>query len=239
MQMDISFWSQWNPNIKITHTQKKFYGKYLYKIVLHVPGGRLTQSKGNMKKLLADRLNYEKFYNSSLVGRISDLENVKIELLEFIRAIRNNHSDSIHIRVEEPHIQIYGSDILELENLICNNLFSFSKDIVLSLTYPKDKISEDVLNSGAIIKKEPNGYKYKVILRDGMYGKEAKEQLLNYFISLGNEQVKITAGMRRVLNSNSGYIWGIFYYTNDPDINHFVSLIAPGIIANCHEMVTL
>jgi hypothetical protein len=128
---------------------------------------------------------------------------------------------------------------LELEDLICNNLFSFSKDIVLSLTYPKDKISEDVLNSGAIIKKEPNGYKYKVILRDGMYGREIKQQLFNYFTSLGDEQVKITAGMRRNLNSVNGYIWNIFYYTNDADINHFVSLIAPGIIANCHEMVIL
>lgn len=237
--MDISFWSQWNPDIKITHTQKKFYGKYLYKIVLHVPCGRLTQFKGSMKKLLTDRIDYEKFYNSRLFGKISDLENVKIELLETIRSIRNNHSDSIHIRVEEPHIQIYGSDILELEDLICNNLFSFSKDIVLSLTYPKDKISEDVLNSGAIIKKEPNGYKYKVILRDGMYGKETKDQLLNYFTSLGDDQIKITAGMKRNLKSNSGYIWNIFYYTNDADINHFVSLIAPGIIANCHEMVIL
>jgi len=237
--MDISFWNQWNPDIKITHTQKKFYGKYLYKIVLHVPGGRLTQFKGSMKKLLADRINYEKFYNSSLFEKISDLENVKIELLETIRSIKNNHSDSIHIRVEEPHVQIYGSDILELEELICNNLFSFNKDIVLSLTHPKDKKSEDVLNSGAILKKEPNGYKYKVILRDGMYGKEVKEQLLNYFISLGNEQIKITAGMKRNLKSNSGYIWNVFYYTNDPNINHFVSLIAPGIIANCHEMVIL
>jgi hypothetical protein len=80
--MDTSYWIQCNPKVSVEHTTKKYFGKYLYKLVLYAPAGRLIHSKGSM----AQELQYRRSFNHGGSWRYKNLskdaENADIEFLK-------------------------------------------------------------------------------------------------------------------------------------------------------------
>lgn len=236
--MDTSFWIRCNPKITVEHTVKKFYGKFLYKIVLYCPAGRLIDGKGGMLALLDHRKNVYKHINQSGWWghrQNRDLDRADIILLDALRTIRKN-STSIKMRVEEPRIQIYAATESELVNLVTNHLQPFVANIE-SVAGPANEEAAEVLNAGAIIRKTDNGYSHKVILRDGRYSMEIKESILQYLNGLQLEQAGITDSCREMFKKPNSYLWNCYFYTNDPSITTFLNLISPGIVSNIHELV--
>lgn len=236
--MDTSFWIRCNPKVTVEHTVKKFYGKFLYKIVVYCPAGRLVDAKGTMPDALEHRKNIYKHINhSGWWGHRHnrDLDHADIQLLETMRGIRRSNS-SIKLRVEEPRIQIYAASEDELVNLVLDHLQPFVKNIE-SVAGPANEEAVDVLNSGAIIRKTDNGYSHKVILRDGRYGPEVKDTVLQYLDSLQIEIVGVPASCRNMFTKSTSYVWNCYFYTNDPSVTTFLNLIQPGIVSNIHELV--
>lgn len=238
MLMDTLFWTRCSPNITVEHTTKKYYGKYLYKIVVYCPAGRLVDAKGPMDKELEHRKSIYKHINQSGWWghrHNRDLDNADIPLLETLRTIRKTVA-GIKLRVEEPRIQIYANDENDLIQLVNDHLKPFSKNIE-AISGPSDDQAAAVLNSGAIIRKTDNGYTHKVILRDGRYGSEIKETILNYLDNLHIETVGIPKSCREMFGKSSSYVWNCYFYTNDPSVTTFLNLIQPGLVSNCHELV--
>lgn len=236
--MDTSFWIRCNPKITVEHTVKKFYGNFLYKIVVYCPAGRLIDGKGAMTALLEHRKNVYKHINQSGWWghrQNRDLDHADLALLDTLRGIRKN-SSNIKLRVEEPRVQIYAATEDELVNLVLDHLQPFVKCIE-SVAGPSNEEAAEVLNSGAIIRKTDNGYRHKIILRDGRYTTEIKESILQYLNQLQLEQVGITTSCREMLTKPNSYLWNCYLYTNDPSITTFLNLISPGIVSNIHELV--
>lgn len=240
--MDTSFWIRYNPKIQIDHTTKKFFGKYLYRLVIYAPAGRIINSKGPLEDELKNRHQMTKNFNQGgwwgyRYNR--DLNNANLDFLEKIREIKHNRSLKIKIRVEEPRIQIYAESDKELKDLVQTYFDQTQINLVESISGPEDSTAEATLNSGAIIRKTDNGYKYKVIIRDGRYPIQVKDQLLNYLLSLGKEEIHLSKTSIEMLQKSSGFIWNLYFYTNDINVVTFLNLISPGVISNTHELVVM
>ena len=94
-----------------------------------------------------------------------------------------------------------------------------------------------MLNSGAIIRKTDIGYSHKVILRDGKYSPEIKRKILNYLETLGDETVRLPKSCYEMLAKSTSFVWNLYFYTNDPAITTFISLIEPRLVSNIHKIV--
>jgi hypothetical protein len=238
--MDILSWTQCNPKIAVDHTLKKYFGRYLYKIIVYAPAGRLIDEKVSINSALEHRLAVTKNINQSgwWGHRYNkDLDHADIELLETLRDLRRN-PNGLKLRVEEPRVQIYAETETELLNLINNQLKPFCK-YVESIAGPADSEAEEVLNSGAIIRKTDIGYTHKVIIRDGRYTSEIKMSILRYLTNLNGDTLTISDNLIAMLTGRSGYVWNAYFYTNDPSVTMFLNLIHPNLVLNIHELVVL
>jgi hypothetical protein len=240
--MDTSFWVQYNPKIQITHTTKKYFGRYLYKLVVYAPAGRLIDSKDSIAEALEHRRTITKSvnYGGWWGHRYSkDLDHADVEFLTRLQEIRNDRTLGLKLRVEEPRIQIYAESVDKLENLVNVHFGTNWNTFVESISGPADDQAETVLNSGAIIRKTDTGYRYKIIIRDGRYSPEIKNNLLTYLSNLDPADVKLPGSGREMLVKSNGFIWNMYLYVNDADIADFLNLIHPGIVSNCHELVVM
>jgi hypothetical protein len=240
--MDISFWIQCNPNITVEHTTKKYFGKFLYKLVVYCPAGRLIDSKGNMPDALAHRRMISKNVNHGGWWGYrfnKDLDNANVEFLNQLREIRLDRGLGIKLRVEEPMVQIYAKSAGDLQNLVTTHFSNDQRQYVKAVAGPKDAAAEAVLNSGAIIRRENNGYRYKIILKDGRYTPAIKQSLLQYLENQGPEQVQLSRTAREMLNKTTSFVWNLYFYSNDVNVITFLNLISPGIVSNYHELVVL
>jgi hypothetical protein len=241
--MDTSFWTKYNPNIKVENTVKKFYNKYLFKIEIHAVASRLINLEGDMEELINHRIEMDKIlsnYGTYSLGRLGNSKSAnqaKKDLLTAIRTIKTLNLDGIKIRVEEPYVQIYAETQQQLEEIVLTHLSSFSPNIIVKINVPSDEKIIDVLNSNAIIRKTDNGYKYKVIMKDGVYSTETKEALFEYFTTVGDGTIKLTAAGFHQLRKQTTYLYNLYFYSNDIQLNTIINLIAPGSIVNCHELI--
>ena len=152
--MDTSFWIRCNPKVTVEHTIKKFYGKFLYKIVVYCPAGRLIDSKDPIDKALEHRKSIYKHINQSGWWghrHNRDLDLADIPLLETLRNIRRGQL-GVKLRVEEPRVQIYAETENDLIDIVKNQLSAFISSIE-SVAGPANDAAADILNSGAIIRK--------------------------------------------------------------------------------------
>ena len=240
--MDTSFWIQYNPKIEVTHTTKKYFGRYLYKLVVYAPAGRLIDSKDPIEDALAHRHTMTKNVNyggwwGSRYNR--DIDNADVEFLSQLQKIRQDRTLGLKLRVEEPRIQIYAENMDQLTELVKTHFNTNWNIFVESISGPADVHAETILNSGAIIRKTDVGYQYKIIIRDGRYSPEIKNNLLNYLTNLDSTDIKLPASGRDMLVKSNGFIWNMYLYVNDAAIADFLNLIHPGIVSNCHELVVI
>ena len=239
--MDTSFWTNINPKIEIVPTTKKYYNQYLYKLVVRAPGGRSIETNGSISDHIENRKVWDRQINQfGWWGRNNkELELADTEFLNIIRDIKNNSSIKLKVRIEEPYIQFYTKSAGDLQSIAALDLTGF-KQYSVSVHMPESKSTEDLLNSGAIIKTKDSGYRYKIMIRDGRIPLETKNSILNYLNGLGPEHVRIPRNLQQTLENNKhGYIWGCYFYANELSDITFLSLIAPELISNINELVVL
>lgn len=237
--MDILYWTQLNPDIVFEHTRKQYFQKYLYKLDCYAPGGRqIDHNVSSVKEALDHRRSRSKFYNygGSWRDRYDQhfLDSADTEFLELLREIKRTNKD-IHFRIEEPKVSIYAESVDKLQEFI-KQLKPTQLKYLERLTHPANDQQAETLKSGAIIVKKTQKYAYKVILRDGRYSVETKNQILNYLEGL-DELVKLSKGSRDMLCRPFTSMWGVFFYTNDPKVTTFLNLLSPGLVLNIHELI--
>lgn len=239
--MDTLFWTQSNPDIKLEYTTKKFFGKYLYKLVVYAPAGRcLEKGWQNLEATIKHRKEIsDKHLNWGGYWATTQKKNLDSMDVEFLRAIGKLKEDlhTMRFRVEEPNIAMYGETLQELQDAVTTYFSVDQYKYLKSISYPESVESAEELNKGAILRKKDYGYKYKVIFKDGKYSSDVKQTILNYILTL--DETHITRGCREQLEKPFMYTWNVFFYTNDPDVVHFINLIAPGSVSNMHELVVL
>ena len=238
--MDMSKWIQFNPKITVEPTTKKYFGKYLYRVAIYCPAGRLIDNHGDLTEALASRKEMTKHINYGGYWGLrnsKDIDKANIPLLEVVRGIRKNPA-GIKLRVEEPHIQLYANTQEELFELLSGSLNPFV-DNLESVSGPANKEAESLLNSGAIIRKKDIGYRYKIIIKDGRYTMEDKNNLLAFLSNFGPDDIRVSATGLEMLSKSTGFVWNLYLYSNDLSITTFLNLIKPGIVLNSHELVIL
>ncbi len=240
--MDTSFWIQCNPKISVEYSTKKYYGQYLYKLVLYAPAGRVLDSKENVERAIDIRTQAaERSRNINFGGYWGtfwkNLDHVDVEYLKLLKEIKHDRNTKFKFRIEEPHIQIYAHSLESLQTLVADNFDPRYYSTFLEICGPKDTEAAKLLDSGAILRKKDCGYQYKIIIKDGNYGKEAKRNLLNYLEELDPGVVQLTPAGRSMLLSTSTYIWNLYLFSNDPGIVSFLNLMHPGMVSNYHRLV--
>ena len=237
--MDLSFWNQLNPNIVFEPTRKKFFDKYLCKMVINCPAGRLVNdNKDNIEWLLRQRMEYARSRNwgGSWASSNYGITGANADQIRNIRSIRYEYGDTIKIRIEEPRIQIYADDEFSLKLIALRIDPEFTSSIT-GIQAPENDEQLVLLNEGKIITKKATKieYKYKVFLRDGDYDIDSKNSMFSYLMNLGDD-VKISPSSIMKFNNTHKFLWGVVLYVNDPDILTFLSVIQPGIIGRIHEL---
>jgi hypothetical protein len=240
--MDISFWTQYNPKITVEHTSKKYYGQYLYKIVVYAPAGRLIHSKGDLTEAFEQRSQLIKTINhggwwGNRYDR--DIANTNIDLLSTLRNVHNDPTSTVKIRIEEPRIQLYAETDTELKSFLNTHFKPEWNTLVEVVSGPRDHEAEKILNSNGIIRKKDIGYQYKIILKDGRYSTEVKAQVLRYLLELGPDEAKVTKSVINMLGQSSHFLWNAYFYANDPNLASFITLINPGMVGNIHKLVVV
>lgn len=235
--MDTLYWTKISPSIHLKYTTKQFFSKYTWKLVCKVPGSRTILSNSDIGEAIRSRMIFEEFYryNVSWFSSKDKLSNSNVPLLEALRSLKNTTSLDIKIRVEEPYVTFYADNEYNLKEIVMQ-LHEFDLDFILEIHGPKNEKNKEILKSGAILVKNNNGFRYKVILRTGPYDPNTKLQILNFLDNL-KEEVKLNAGGRRILSEPFPHVWGVFFYTNDKSIMTFLNLISPNVISNIHELV--
>jgi hypothetical protein len=238
--MDTLFWTQFNTDVKFGCTTKKYYGKYLYKLIVYAPAGRLIEKEWeNISEALVRRREFAERrvnWGGSWWSNGAKAADADASFLELLGYIRHNH-DNIRFRIEEPNISIYAESEDVLKSLVSSKFDGTQYRYIKEISGPESVEAEQHLNNGAILRRTNNDYRYKAILRDGRYEQDVKFAIYNYLKNSGETQ--LTAGCAEQLLKDYTYIWNVFFYTNDKDVIHFINLIAPDSITNIHELVVL
>lgn len=241
--MDILFWTALNPNIKQLETTKVMHRHYLHRLAIHVPGSSMLRHDGDLDSLIEKRNNASYNYGGS--WRRSKLSDSDIELLKFIKRRLEEINDSnntrvpvndIRVRIEDPNIQFYSRNELALRNLTKSLEWEDNSHFV-SVMSPASAANEKFLLDGLVLRKREVDWRYRIVLRDGRYSAETKQQLSNYFNALG-DQVRVPNGLSDQL-TKGGWIWGGYVYTHDPQLQTMLTLIDPKLVSKVEEFKSL
>lgn len=234
-------WTKLNKRVKIFDTRKKYFRKYYASIKYFVVGGRIISPPGmdydldaaiRYRKGIEDRM-YN--YGGSWRGRAKDvLSNLDADQLEAFRRVKHNRSDLV-FRTEEPYMTIYAESEQDLYELALHDFKNWHHNII-AVTRPASAEHRDLLDKGHIIMKKDLNYRYKVILKDGKISN--KVALHNYLESI-RDTVKVSKSVWNMLRNDHPWIWGVWFYINDPDLLTMFNIIEPGIISNIHELAVL
>ena len=239
--MDLSYWAKFNPKVAFEHTQKQFFSKYVLRVTYNISCASYINKAGD--KTMADYIEWRKVqakirnggygYNHYWTYGLTDKTDPAI--LEHFRVLKGKYE--LKYRLEADNFSIYSNDEADLKKF--NDAIDPHYQCVLhEISCPKDAAHQKLLESGHITSANKKGYKYKVMLRDGQYDANAKQQLLNYFDSLG-DAVTVGKATRRSLSNGHKYTWGNYIHTSDPTILSFVDLIVPGIVGKTHEITKI
>ena len=231
--MDLSFWTNSTPQAKIVATKKKFFNRYLYKIVACVPSCRLILDKGDRSigEMLELRRADRRMFNSYFQLRIAHRsEPAIVEQLEYYRSIYKEYKDSIKFRVEEPSLTMYSDDLSILETIAWGD-----KEHITEIHSPTDN-TIDLLNRGEIILKKPTEYNYKVVFKESHnWEQQTRENVYTFLTSLEDE-VKITQSLENNLKYKKIWFNSSYFYCKSEQTITMLSLMANQAIAGIYKI---
>lgn len=242
--MDTLSWTKLAPTIKVVDTKKKFFNRYLYKIVVDVPGARFILGKdtlpmssqiANFRNLVNSRGKSSTAWNSYAVSRaLHRLNRIDENQLEYFKSIVGSHKDKIKVRVEEPKLCLYSND----EQLLMQLTKKYKGDL-LEIHRPANDRAIEILDRGEIIVKKNSDYEYKVVFREsGQFDTDTRTQVYNYLTSQG-DAVKLTKSCEKNLKFRNYWFTQTYFYTNDPSILTFLNIIAPGAVTGIFKLTKI
>lgn len=243
--MDTAYWTATNPKVAFEDTKKQYFGKYLIKVLYHVPSAVYINKAmpGKMKDYIAWReaqaiatggrwggAGYNSYWTRNHNA------NTDTCMLEHFTDLKSKHKQ-LKYRLESNHIGVYANDeaLLKAFN---DSILPAYRTALCTITRPKDTAQASLLANGHILGVNKIGFKYKVMFCDGKFDAHAKQQLMHYFDSLG-DIVKVPKSTRQNFEAGHTYSWGNYIHTNDLSILSFVSLIVPGLVGKTYELTKI
>lgn len=236
--MDTLYWKRLSDSIQLSNTTKRFYGKHLYKMVLHAPGCKSIATP-NIASDLNTRAMYSRTVNyggswfgarDSQFAKDSDLK-----WLQLLQWIKSSNLD-IKLRCEEPKVQIYADNETTLKEIVVQ-IQEYSK-YILEIFGPENAQAQKLLEENKTIVSKPTKYQWKVSFTEKRCDHALRQNILNYLQQL-DDLVKIPKSTVDQLTRKNDWIWGCYIYTNDVGVTDMLRLIYPDLIREVSEMVQL
>jgi hypothetical protein len=236
--MDILSWTKLNPNIRVCSVNKRFYNQYYYKLEVSVTGSgflrkpELTiESQADARKL-HNQVRKVNFGGSWRHNCIRDPNAQDIEILNKISHARGKHPD-LKLRVEEPSLQIYSVDEDSLYKFAAEITHSNNQHLV-SIGKPLTPEHLALLEKGFTISSKLTDYPIKVHIREGRYGLQTKQQILNYLQNVP-EEVHLPDHFVSSFSKEFESVWNCYFYAKDRSILTMVALICPSLVRAVEE----
>lgn len=227
--MDLSQWNNLNPNIVILPSTRKFYGKYPYKLIYHVPGCHILSIVSTYDGLINvcqnDSIYHKRYSDYSL----SDLK--------IFFDLKKSCVPGLRWRSEGSRLAIFSETENELYDIATGPLADQSNRL-LSLTRISNAIDQSIIESDKIIVKKHTDYKFKVFIRQGRGTLNDRQNLANYLRSI-RQEIKISEKLLDNMSSKYKYVSGCYFYVNDLKIVSMIGLIAPNTIGKVQEVVPI
>jgi len=235
--MDISFWKNLSNDIKIEYTSKQFYKQYLYRLEIHAPGCKSIRSD-DIGANIARRKSFARDYNYGGSWWDKKLKEILATAdLEFLHALKDIFYEypDVRIRTEEPKVSIYADCEIMLQS-VAKSISPDHRHHIISATGPESSIKENILKGNAVLVKRQPEFKYRVYFKEKRFDITSRVQIHNYLDTLG-DLVKMTSNTKEQLTRPGDWMWGCYFYTNDPGIANLVRIINPDIIREVCELV--
>lgn len=225
----MSSWTKLNPTVKFINTKKKFFNEFLHKIVINAPGCRIVHDTNDAATEIMYRLSSTLWANNHYLNR---WKSANPDLLQYLIDVKKSFGNQIKIRVEDPLISIYSTDINTLYTIANNNW----PTTIIEVHTPKNPEAISSLENGFIIGKIAKEFQYKLMFKE-LYriSYEEKLQIKNYIYNLGDD-VKISAGFKKYFNSSNQYLPNGYVYAKNENIATMMNLIYPGLIYKIYKI---
>jgi hypothetical protein len=230
-------WLSLNDTLKITHTKKKFFNEFLYRVTYQVPGASMLSWKYSPGESISDRIGA---YNARITGDPIHLWYshhklpANINQLNDFNCVYNTKSNTLKFRIERDNLSMYSNSDTQLYQIAAWDLIKWTNDLT-SVSLVKSESTRQLLDMGYAIVRDDT-YPYRVRLREGSSNIADRKSLTNYLITLGTD-VKITKLMLTRLDSSHKYFHGGYLYVNDIRIVDILRIISPAIIGSVTQLV--
>jgi hypothetical protein len=241
MKMDTLFWTQLNPTVKIENSKKQFYNKFLYKLVMIVPGANIIQDNIKNPELNTTICARISKYNKYTLTRRHFGVNVKNndrkrklaeekQINQYIKFVSKNR-DNLHLRYETPCLSIYSNDIDLLKSLAKSD-----RENLVGFHGPSDEQAKQAIERGEIIVKRINGYNLKIFLKEIIdIDLEEKKNIINCLTNMG-DVVKLPLHCKNNLERPYRWMASSYFYAQDDGIITLLNLIRPGIVQGIFKL---
>lgn len=247
MKMDLLSWTSSNPTCKLKLTSKQYYQRFLYRIKIYAPFGRVLRHTyrdspseplwnqiaadvdARKERVRAQILQHFSSYWSERLIRHSD--DCFEDQLEYLYRVFQVSKHKIKLRIEEPYVEIYAEDEQTVLDIVSKMPKRDTR--VMEIHWPGHRL--EALQRGEIFMPKIVDYEYQVNFRTVLLSTAKRSQIHDYLASLG-DVVKMTPGLvdsltrPRWAHNDHMWIYQSYFYTNDPSICTFLNLIDPHLI---------
>lgn len=238
--MDTLFWTRLNPTVKIKSSKKQFYNKFLYKVVMKVPGSYIVRDILNddiVGRAREDGIDSRVArYNKNIKARrfyghrANKSEADEFQIEHYVDLITDNQ-DSLHLRYEDPWLCFYSNDLGVLKTVA-----SGDKKNLESVHGPLNQESLEALERGEVIVKRIVGYNYKVFLKEQVEIEvDTKQSIIKCLDSLG-DNVKLPQHCRKSFDNPYRWSQASYFYAMDDSVLTLLNLIRPGIVQGIFKL---
>ena len=209
-------------------TQKLFYNKYFYKLVVRNSLANIfREKKFSFAREVLDDLQYQ-FEKGEVLVRSNNYRKTPVELLEFLecQTLYKELLKNIdyRIRIEVPYLQIYTNDkqwLLELSQ----------KVLKPEEFWQPDSAYVNFLKENVIIISKPTKFPYRVTLGDIRVNPG-----FSLWIQRNHDKIKIGRGCKEAIDAHS-YCANLYFYVRDEKVLELVKLMITPSIRRIDKLV--
>lgn len=224
MKMDLSQWRSKHPNVKISPTKRKFYNRYLHKLVYQFYGANILSGNTSEESLI---------HRIDVRNRSSRVVNTAI-VKDFYQ-LYTNENKNYRIRVEGNTLAIFAPTLEIL--LEISEKYSHHKNLLTEVTTVLDDSLLPLIEQNYCILHRHINYSHRINFKSGwMRNYNDRRSLANYLQQLGDE-IRCSNNLIHTLKTGAKYFQGGYFYARDPNIASMIALIVPTLVKSIQQVV--
>ena len=220
-----------------------FYGKYYYRAEFNLPAaykmrfvGKKTYDefvkfcKADLERRRKDTNKWKWAYDN-LYQEEALLED-KCHAVYYLHQSCQRHKGHISTRIEGGKLRIFTKTAEDLCDILDYCKVS-SKKYLTNIHQPASLEAVELLNNSVIFLKNPK-YPYRVSIKEGQYGLQTKQQILNY-VNNHPDSIFVSKGVMSQLSEGKRYMGG-YFHVNDLSILTFLTMISPRFVGKIYRL---